>query len=394
MTLVTLVTIRLAMSTAACACLLAFAGLTHARQSGARAHSRCARHAAAGHRRHRRQCTGRRARAADKSVAFGFNTYVAPRAIAEQRELGATVSRLIIAWSAVQSAPGQWDWQQYDEQYAELVSGGLKPLIVVYAAPCWARPSMVCDDAQYTGPPDSSYDSAWSSFVRAVAARYPAAIGIEVWNEPNMNMFFWPKADPARFARLLREAYTAVKRVRPAMPVVSGGLAGSPATGIVPLGEGDKPFLSAMFAAGARGSINAIGIHPYPILWGSDGSQLWDRPQMEQTLQRVRNARNAAGASSLPLWITEVGESTSTQPGFPPAVTAAEQASDLAAMVASVRADADVPVMLIHTLEDQPAGYNDPNNGVAAGFGVFSSDGTPKPAACALSLAWHGSLTC
>ena len=310
---------------------------------------------------------------------------MAPRTISEERELGATVSRLFIAWSAVEPAPGQWSWQQADQQYSELRAGGLRPLVVLYAAPCWARPSMVCDDAQYTGPPDPGDDSHWSRFVRAAASRYPAAVGIEVWNEPNLNIFFWPKPDPVRFTRLLREAYAAVKAVRPAMPVVSGGLAGSPAHGVVPLGEGDRPFLAAMFAAGAKGSMNAIGIHPYPILWGADGSQRWDPPQMEQTLRRVRRVRDAAGASSLPLWITEVGESTSTQPGFPPPVTPARQASDLATIVGAVQADPDVAVMLIHTLEDQVVGYGDPNNGVAAGFGVFGSDGTPKPAACALS---------
>jgi polysaccharide biosynthesis protein PslG len=117
----------------------------------------------------------------------------------------------------------------------------------------------VLDDAQYTGPPDAGYDADWNDFVGRLTARYPRALGIEIWNEPNLNMFFWPAPDPARFTRLLTEAYRAVKAVSARMPVVSGGIAGSPASGVVPLGEGDRPFLAGMYAAGAAGSVPAGG---------------------------------------------------------------------------------------------------------------------------------------
>ena len=327
-------------------------------------------------------------------VQFGFNTYITPQTIALEQQLGASVTRMIVPWSTVQAAPGQWNWQQSDQEYSELVSAGLRPEIVAFAAPCWARPSMACDDSEYTGPPDVAYDAAWSEFVSRLTARYPLAIGIEIWNEPNLNMFFWPRPDPARFTHLLTQAYHAVKAVNATMPVISGGIAGSPATGVVPLGEGDRPFLAAMYAAGAAGSMDAIAAHPYPIALRPDGSQAWDPAAMEQSLNRLRAARDAAGDHSTPIWITEVGESTSTQDGFPPAVSPAQQALDLMSMIASVRADPDVQVMIIQSLQDQSAGTADSFNGINAGFGMFSSSGTGKPAGCALSVLLHGSLSC
>jgi hypothetical protein len=89
-----------------------------------------------------------------------------------------------------------------------------------------------------------------------------------------------------------------------------------------------------------------------------------------------------------------VGESTATQAGFPPAVTPAQQAADLVTMVRAAKADGDVPVMIIHTLQDQAVGTNDAFNAVQAGFGIFTSSFAPKPAACALSDELGGSLRC
>jgi hypothetical protein len=63
-------------------------------------------------------------------------------------------------------------------------------------------------------------------------------------------------------------------------------------------------------------------------------------------------------------------------------------------MIGAARADPDVPVMIIQSLQDQSIGAADAFNGVNAGFGMFSSSGVAKPAGCALSAQLHGSLSC
>jgi hypothetical protein len=223
----------------------------------------------------------------------------------------------------------------------------------------------------------------------------------------NLLSQWWPRVDPVRYTQLLKEAFTAVKRVDPKMPVVSGGLLSTPLS--APWVEGDVPFLNAMYAAGARQSIDAIGVHPYPVLYGPLGAIRWDPAQMERWLQRIRAVRDAAGAASEPIWITEVGESTTTQPGQTPAVTSAQQATDLVQIVRAAKADPDVPILIIHTLDRAPANlpqdvlinllgpvlnYNGYGEEVNAGFGVFNPDGSPAPAACALSREFQGSLGC
>jgi hypothetical protein len=114
---------------------------------------------------------------------------------------------------------------------------------------------------------------------------------------------------------------------------------------------------------------------------------------MEATLQRIRAARAAAHALQ-PLWITEVGESTSAGVPGPLGVSPAQQAADLLTMIHQAQADGDIPIMLIHTLADAPVSLMTPNDSINTGFGIFTETGTPKPAACALSQLFGGSLRC
>jgi hypothetical protein len=234
--------------------------------------------------------------------------------------------------------------------------------------------------------------------VRRLTSRYPAAVGIEVWNEPNVVPFFDP-VDPVRYTALLKEAFAAVKGVNPRMPVISGGLFASDGSGAY--GMADNKFLSAMYAAGARGSMDAIGAHPYPITSGP--SIEYDPAAIEEPLQRLRVARDAAHQSSTPIWITEMGVSTQTATGSPFGATEAQQADYLVRMVHEVEAEPDVRMALIHRLVDVPPPPVTPSPfggppvaavSVESGFGVFRADGSPKPAACALSRVFHGSLAC
>jgi hypothetical protein len=230
-----------------------------------------------------------------------------------------------------------------------------------------------------------------------VAARYPKAMGIEVWNEPNLDQYFLPHSDPARYTQLLTEAYGAVKAAAPAMPVVSGGLLLSPpvdGAGPVPGGYGADQFLAAMYADGAQHAMNALGVHIYPSDYVNGAPATWDPGAMQTWLSQLDAVRAAAGQTAEPIWITEMGVSTATQPGWPAAATADQQATDLTAMINQASGDPSVQVAVLHTLEDEAVDPTDPFNDIQAGFGAFTSGGTPKPAACAISRAWGGTLGC
>jgi hypothetical protein len=317
-------------------------------------------------------------------IQFGFNQWIDSSKFPLQRQLNAPIRRFPVGWNQVEATPGNWNWTSFDARYNSLVAAGLKPLIVAVGPPCWSHPSKPCSETS-TSPPDPAYDADWAEFIRRLTSRYPLAVGIEIENEENYTKHFAPYPDPARYTQLLKEAYGVVKGVDPIMPVISGGLAPREISGS--LGMAYVEFVQGMYDAGAKGYMDGIGIHPYPIAGGWDGTpQRFDPARSEQILGKVRAVRNAAGDGATPLWVTEFGVSTTDDPGLPPGVTEPEQASDLVTIVRSLKADNDVRVAVIHNLVDYV--------GVQSGFGVYRTDNSPKTAACALSVEFHGTLIC
>jgi hypothetical protein len=358
-----------------------------------------------------RTCTPLAGVFAAHATGLGFNTYDSDQYVALQKAVGATTTRLIVEWNLAEPLPGAYSWTQFDDQYARLVAAGIRPLVMVYAAPCWARPRTPCAEGALTGPPDSAFEPAWSRFVAAVTRRYPSAAGIEVWNEPNLTQYFWPRPDPGRYATLLRDAARAAHAVRPGLPIISGGLAVTPDPAYQSASfMGQGRFLAGVYGAAAGPAFDGIGVHPYPIEF--DPATLrplrWSVAAFTRAIDQIRASRDAAGQQRQSIWITEVGESTTTQPGFAPAASLSQQSADLSAIAQGAIAAPDVAVVIVHTLVDLAPnplldllGATGPTlgtglsyNGVNEGFGVFTADGRPKPAACALAAVFRGSLSC
>jgi hypothetical protein len=396
---------------AAAALLLGVAILTAGTAAGASARTpRTAIVRAAGAPRHRGRPRKRRPapRPTPRPLLFGFNTYTTTTTIAKQAELGARTTRMFVDWEQLEPVPGVFEWSAFDAQYKALLAAGIRPLIVADTAPCWAEKATGCNPA-YTSPPAPAFDSAWQTYVRDLAVRYPRAVGIEVWNEPNLASQWYPKPDPQRYTQLLEEAYTTVKAAAPALPVISGGIAMGDGSGFAAGGEGSPTFLAALLADGARRWMDALAIHVYPTDTLAGGRTAWDPAAMSRWLAQVKNAAAAAKLTEPPIWVTEMGVSTTTQPGFPPAVSAAQQSADLSAMVGLARADSHVRTVIVDSLQDADPDLATDLLGdvlgsvvgddvfygqIAEGLGVFTITWRPKPAACTLSVLFKGSLRC
>jgi hypothetical protein len=342
------------------------------------------------------------------ALLLGFNTYTTPTTIEKQLAVGARITRLFVDWTQVEPRPGVFEWASFDTQYRELLAAGIRPLIVAFDAPCWTHVAYGCDPL-YASPPAPAFDTAWREYVSALAMRYPDAIGIEIWNEPNTTAEFYPRADPRRYTQLLQEAYTAVRAVGGSMPLISGGLAMNDASGQAVTGYASATFLADMFADGARRWMNGLGIHVYPSRRVHDGYSVWDPSLMSSRLAQVADAARAAHVKMPPIWVTEMGVSTTTQQGFPLAATPYQQAVDLVTMVASAAADSHVRAVVVDSLQDaapQPlldllgvtvgvlTGDDPDYLPEMEGLGVFTDSWTPKPAACALSDMFGGTLRC
>jgi hypothetical protein len=218
---------------------------------------------------------------------------------------GATIGRSDALWEAAEPAAPTGASHHYDWSFADRIAGslaarGLRWLpIIDYSAP-WAQSVAGQDHSPPSDP------AAYAAYAAAFAARYGPSGSFwtahpelraepvedyEIWNEPDNPVFWFPAPDAAAYARLYTEARAAIRAVQPEAQVLVGGL------------THPRTFMRGMLAAdpSLRGAIDGVAIHPYgrtPAL----------------VLHNVRGARlalDSLGLASVPLWVTELGWTTS-----------------------------------------------------------------------------------
>ena len=283
-----------------------------------------------------------------------------------------SANRFHVQWAYVEGVRGTYDWAISDAVYAAMQQHTVKPIMLLHRAPPWARdPAATCpfgaeDVCAY--PPLPQYDSEWKSFVQAAVARYPNVRAVEIWNEPNLGVFWAPAADPDRYAAILKAAHDAVIAAGSSTPVLVGGLfpainADSSNGANVSANE----FLDRVYATAGAGAFEGIGSHPYagqaPYV-----EKMWTR------LDALRAVRDQYGDGATPLWITEMGISTDAASGVPP-----DQQGDVLAELYRSTEGHDIRSFAIHRL------YDIGSNG--GQYGVLYQDLSPKPAYCELGAA-------
>jgi hypothetical protein len=300
-------------------------------------------------------------------------------------QVGARITRITFDWRWAEPRPGELHLAEYDALYQADLARGINPIFVLAFAPTWALgPESNCNqsttDCHYA--PGSEHMGDWRNIAALVATRYPKLAAIEIWNEPNLHTFWQSGPDPARYANLLANAYDAIKAANAAMTVLGGAVTDTQVTVPVVGDMSESDFLTGMYAAGAKAHMDGIALHPYP-------SSAYDGTLTLTSLDQARTVRGLFGDSSKPLWVTEVGISTtSTRPGFQ--ADEDTQATDVTWFWRTLSAMSDVRAVIIHTLID-PTWPSDP---AERGFGVMHSDLTPKHAYCALALELGSQYRC
>ena len=172
---------------------------------------------------------------------------------------GANVARTGLYWDAVQPTSfNVHGWTVFDALYQQMLARGIRPLFTLYAAPCWAQAG-ACRQGAHPSP--DHYDEL-ADFAARAAQRYPQAIGIEVWNEPNYAIYWGGAPDPESYGEMLKAVVPAIKAANPSMPVVTAGL--SPHINDDVDAMAYETFLRRAYATGGPQLADAIGTHPYP----------------------------------------------------------------------------------------------------------------------------------
>ena len=302
---------------------------------------------------------------------------------AKQREAGLLEAmrsrwvRLHVEWRNAQPRRGRFD-RDWMREYAEAVrlarGAGQRVLVMVYNAPKWASGSW----RRNVPRRPATFADFMGGLVRRLG---PGVDAYEIWNEQNTRRFWSTGPDPAAYTRLLRAAYPAVKRANPAAEVVFGGLS-----------TNDYGFVEGAYAAGVKGSFDVMATHPYPYCGSTDPAAVRTVPGGRMSRDsflayREVRATMLAHEDPKPIWLTELGWTTSTRRCNPAAgfwqggVNERAQARHLTKAFELVEEDPYVQVALWYALRNNPLlGDRDT---AEARYGLARTDFRLRPSFCA-----------
>ncbi len=209
------------------------------------------------------------------------------------KEAGIGIVRMDFIWDDVQPTKTTWDFEKYDFLTDTLDRNGIKVLGLLDYNAGWA--------GEWNSAPDPA---AFVVYVRAVVKRYKGKVKYwELWNEPNMSIYWVPQDGMKAYTSLLKKVYKAIKAEDPTAEVVLGGLSGDAAGS-----------LWQVYRNGGKDSFDVVNFHPFQNPHNADAMT-----RMKDEYRAVYNAMKKNGDGEKPIWFTELG-----CPGMPAGKTTAD----------------------------------------------------------------------
>jgi hypothetical protein len=321
------------------------------------------------------------AQAANGLIAGVIVDSTNPRSMEMASDAGFTHAKMIIFWPRLEPSKGRFSWSDTHENDLDNVIKAARAedmtlIVRVDGVPDWAGGSPAKVDPDHV-----------QRFYEAMAAKGKGVIaGYEILNEPNLPFEWGGPPSPSGYAAFLKAAYKGVKKADPDAIVIGGGV--SPNTGGFGGTMEDFDFLRGIYAAGARGHMDALSVHNY----GGNFEPEQDPGSCGICFRRAELYRQImveAGDSATKVWSTEFG--WLMDPGrdmgqYDWMKVSAEKQADY--LVRSFRYAAKnwswMGGMLISNLDASTSGYHtDPQNGLPW-FAILNKDHSPRPAYKAL----------
>jgi hypothetical protein len=267
--------------------------------------------------------------------------------------------RTAVRWDLIEpNSPDQDNWTKADRIVDDATQNHLSLILDITGTPPWARSAGATSNVQF--PPDLQ---TYATFTGKIASRYKGRVAAyELGNEPNhVKSFATP--DPKLYEQVLQLSYPLIKAADPAAKVLTGGLGGTTANGVI----GGDEYLAALYKDGAKPYFDGVSYHPYtyPLLPSDDsGARSWSR------MLHARQVMVANGDVGKQIWVTEYGAPT----GGPGSVSQQQQA---AIMYDAYRLWANYPwagPLCWFDYRDKGTDTSDHSNF----FGLYAKDGQPK----------------
>ncbi|MCX7791093.1 MAG: glycoside hydrolase family 5 protein [Chloroflexaceae bacterium] len=307
---------------------------------------------------------------------FGLNMYITgrERSDAEAAALVAMATRIGASWTREEICWACWGREAanlfYDRRIGLLADAGIGIIGMLLTTPeqyrdprCVAHARATNQPAYWCAPTDMD---AYARWVGLVVERYdgdgfndapgsPRVAAWEIWNEPDMDGTWLPRADPAAYAVMLRKAYAAVKQADPTAIVLSGGVYVFDAVG-------QNAFMDRVVELAGWDSFDVLSIHPWLIDHAPDEPTLINpRERFDVTIPgRLELAKRWAARGGKPVWITEVGWSVCGGACAPQFARSLDQQADYLVRTFVLAAAAGIPHVSYFQLEDKFGGAQQP----------------------------------
>jgi hypothetical protein len=325
---------------------------------------------------------------------FGLNMYVTGRERSEAEAaalvqlagpIGARWTREEICWACWgNSAENAF----YDRRIKLLADAGIGIIGMLLTTPERYRDPACVRYARSSGEPEywcaPTDMAAYARWVGQVVERYdgdgvndapgsPRVAVWQIWNEPDQDGTWLPRADPAAYATMQRLAYAAIKQADPTAIVLNGGVYTFD-------GVGQNNFMDRVVEFGGWDSFDVLAIHPWLIDHPPDNPALINpREGFDVTIPgRIALAQrwiNARGGGK-PIWITEVGWATCGGACAPQFAKSPDEQADYMVRTFVLAAAAGVQHVSYFQLEDKFNGGQQPWGPAA----ILNDDLSPKPA--------------
>ncbi len=312
---------------------------------------------------------------------FGVNPIFAPTASDAQHmsQAGVRSVRLFSYWGILEPQPGQYNWSLADSVIQNVAQAGLTPALQFADSPGWVAPNNPNSPPIYSSAQITAWQQFLSNFVHRYGAHgsfwaahpnlpYHPVTSYEIWNEPNLKLFWGGTPNPRDYLRLLKISTPVIKAADPSAQVIFGGLFPFPRP---QYGVKALKFLNKFFRyKGAQKSFDALSLHPYSY---------WPK-LLVPTLRLFRKNLDAHHAGKKPIWITELGWATSGHDWAisPFRATEPQQAQYLTQSfnkLIKARGELRLQRIFWHCWQDHP----DTDSNWFLEMGLLRANGSPKP---------------
>jgi polysaccharide biosynthesis protein PslG len=250
---------------------------------------------------------------------FGVNSATSPAdppmpsEFQQMHRGGVDMFRLLFYWKSMEPANGSYNWEQPDAAVGNAATHRVRTAPFIAGTPPWVTgctaEQIVCD--AMAPVKTHAQRAAWRTLLQHLVARYgphgrfwrlrpdlpyrPIRTW-QIWNEPNLPRFYYPKPSISGYRTLLRISSRTIHRMDPGAKIVLAGI--SPDRrhrGLSPAN-----FVSRLYNAGGARWFDIATIHPYSLAFAG----------VEKRMTQIRQIMVQNDDAKTPVWVTEIGWSS------------------------------------------------------------------------------------